>query len=692
MRDLVYGKMRFNRGSIPDFLSDLQTWPSVDSSALSVEAQASFKARCDAIQQFIEEKHLSVSAILTKTGVARSTLYRLIEKCWQKHPDGRMYGFRAVIPYERLGEYERRQRVDGDREGYSGGSGAFGQLLREHPSIEKLLTMRAKERGRPIKGRKSVRQVRKPLLAIHEEFIAACRAEKIKSDEYPFTEHRKGYRSLQTYLKKMAEQKYSSAVTNAGGQRAGAAPSGEEQAPAATRAFEVIEFDGHKLDLRLSIKLKDPLGFERTLELHRIWILVLLDVHTRAVLGYSLAFGKEYNKDDVASALQSAIVPFAPRKYSIPNLEIEEGGGFPSSIFPECAYACWDWFRFDGAKSHLAAATLERLTQVVGCWTENGPAGEPDARPFIERFFQLLSRHFAHRFPGTLGNDPDAIEKALGDPGGDISLLIEYEELEQLIEVVIANYNGRGHGGVLGLTPLEAMRHSLRRKQCYLRTLPRFLRSTLCLLQEARVIPVKGSLKHGIRPHINFSNVQYTSKELASSADLINKKLRIYFDVRDIRTVKAFFEDGTELGILTAARPWNATPHSLRLRQQIFREIAEGKLVIKDGMDPIEAWEKNRWSEARKNKRAANALAQAHVNGTTRNTAEVLDPAKHDEPASFSNSPDSASPFAAPEPEGAPSSAPDANPSPAPAVVLSLPDEVPTGQPRVLRIRRTVTF
>jgi hypothetical protein len=410
------------------------------------------------------------------------------------------------------------------------------------------------------------------------------------------------------------------------------------------------------------------------------------------VLGYSLAFGKEYNKDDVASALQSAIKPFVPRKYTIPGLEIEEGGGFPSSLFPETAYACWDWFRFDGAKSHLAAATLERLTQVLGCWTENGPAGEPDARPFIERFFQLLSRHFAHRFPGTLGSDPGAIAKALGDPGGDISLLLEYDELEQLIEVLLANYNGRGHGGILGLAPLEAMRQSLRRKRCYLRTMPRFLRSTLCLLQEARVIPVKGSLKDGIRPHINFCRVRYTSKELGSSPDLISKKLRIYFDVRDLRTVKAFFEDGTELGILTAARPWNATPHSLRLRQQIFREIDEGKLVVKEGMDPIEAWEKKRWSEAHKNKRAANALAQAHVNGTTRNTAEVLDQAKHDEPAAIPDSPDPAVPSAAPEPGGATSPAPDANPSPDPAVVPSPTDEVPTGQPRVLKIRRTVTF
>jgi putative transposase len=124
----------------------------------------------------------------------------------------------------------------------------------------------------------------------------------------------------------MAEESFSSAVTNAGGRRAGAAPSGEDQAAAATRPFEVVEFDGHKLHVRLTVKMTDPLGYERLLELHRIWILVLLDVNTRAVLGYSLALGKEYNKDDVAAALQSALKPFVPRQYTIPDLQIVDGG------------------------------------------------------------------------------------------------------------------------------------------------------------------------------------------------------------------------------------------------------------------------------------------------------------------------------------------------------------------------------
>ena len=127
------------------------------------------------------------------------------------------------------------------------------------------------------------------------------------------------FRSIQRFFKEAADKNFSAGCWAALAVfRAGAAVSDSEQAPAATRAFEVVQFDGHKIDLRLTVKMIDPHGFERLLEINRIWILVLLDVFTRAVVGYVLTLSKEYNKDDVATAMQAALVPFKPREYKIP--------------------------------------------------------------------------------------------------------------------------------------------------------------------------------------------------------------------------------------------------------------------------------------------------------------------------------------------------------------------------------------
>lgn len=320
--------------------------------------------------------------------------------------------------------------------------------------------------------------------------------------------------------------------------------------------------------------------------------------------------GREYSKDDIAVALQASLMPHTARASKIPALTVRPGGGFPSEVIPETAWACWGTFRFDAAKAHFATATLERLTQVVGCVADNGPLGQKNERALIERFFDQVASHFAHRLPATTGGDPRAVERVLNDVGETSSLMMTLDELEDVIDVVLANYNGEPHGGLGGRTPLEAMQFLLAKEDALLRTLPGARRSTLCLLQEARVVTIRGNVSRGERPHVNFEHVRYDSRVLSGIAGLIGKQLRIYFNVKDIRHLHAFHMDGSELGVLTAARPWCFTPHSLRVRQEIFSLIHQRKLAVREGSDPVGAWFAYKKEQARTHTRDANDLAR----------------------------------------------------------------------------------
>jgi len=666
MKSLVYGNRSFDRDFIPNEIKDLSTWPTVDVTALSPDAQIEFNAKVEALRIFIEQPHTSLASIKTLTGVHPQSLYRLLARCLAKHADGRIYGFRAAIPFARLKQYERIQPPKEGGE-TSGQTGAFNQLLQRYPSIEKYLKRALRERNKQIT---SAREVRKSLKRIHKGFIEECRKAGIKANQYPFTQSLLGVRSLSTYLKKQAEASFSSAARNAGASRVGPPASSRPPAPPATRAYEAVEFDGHKIDLRITLRVSDPFGLETLVELHRIWILVLLDVATRAVIGYSLALGKEYDKDDVASALQAALVRHKPPKSVIPGLVVRDGGGYPSSVLPQTEYACWDWFRFDGARCHLASDTLERLSKIVGCWIDNGPVGEPDARPFIERFFQLIAQHFAHRLPGTTGSDPSSIERILGDPKGDLSMLVELDELEQMIDVLLADYNGEAHDGLGGRTPLEAMNYMVRKQEGFLRTLAQTVRPNLCLLQEAKPVPIRGSLQSGVRPHVNFLGVKYTSDILSNSASLIGKTLRVYFDVRDIRVLKAFFADGSELGILTAKKPWCYTPHSVRIRKDILRLKRIGKLKYREGDDPIEAWVKYKRAESRTAKKAGNALAKFQRQEREASASPLFHPLPKQTERPAPSTETVSEEVAAPEPQ---------------------PEKKPP-KPRPMRIKRTLTF
>jgi len=163
------------------------------------------------------------------------------------------------------------------------------------------------------------------------------------------------------------------------------------------------------------------------------------------------------------------------------------------------------------------------------------------------------------------------VRRALSDPKKDLRLYVSLHELEELLEAAIAAYNATPHDGLNGRTPLEAVAHSVRGRGAMLNWLPEAKRQTLCLMQTPRRATVRGYLHQGQRPHINFHGVRYTNPVLASTASFLGQTLRIYYNSQDLRTVRAFAGDGSEIGVLKAQGAWGEILHDLKLRQEVLR-------------------------------------------------------------------------------------------------------------------------
>ena len=191
---------------------------------------------------------------------------------------------------------------------------------------------------------------------------------------------------------------------------------------------------------------------------------------------------------------------------------------------------------------------------------------------------------------------------------------------------------------------------------------------------------VGGTKKNRRRPHINFEGVRYTSDALERKPELIGKKVRIYFNIQDIRQLHAFFEDGSELGILIASRSWRRTAHSLRLRKEILRLTRLGKLNFRDGDDAIEAWAVFKRRSAAKDKRSATALAkQGQVEAFASSaSATAAAPPANDAPAG---------PVA--EPNSAPAGTPNEDRA---AEAVESVKSTTTPKPKPLSVRRTIVF
>jgi transposase InsO family protein len=381
-----------------------------------------------------------------------------------------------------------------------------------------------------------------------------------------------------------------------------------------------VEFDGHKIDINLQVSFEDAGGVVEHIKINRVWLLVIIDVFTRAILGWNVVLSSEYNRHDVMRTIQQALMPQRKRtQLSIPGLTYAFSGGFVGEVLPFLDGACWDHLRLDNARANLAADTLALLSTVVGCLTEAGPVGEPTERPFVERFFGTMETTLYHRLQGTTGSHPRDIRRRLMNPKGKESLPISFDELLELTEVCIANYNGSPHSGIGDRTPLEFLTRTIEPHRDTLRVLSEPFRRQLCILQPSQLCPVKGSLQQGRRPYINLHGVKYSSRLLQQATDLICTPIRIYMDPQDMRVVHAYLSNGAEFGPLNAARPWHRTKHSLRLRQEIQRLRRARKLHFSEADDPVQAYLAYKRAEPVKRKaksphRTAEATRSLHGN------------------------------------------------------------------------------
>ena len=616
-----------------DFEVAPDSWPAFDVSALPSARQMPFKARRLAVELYASG--VTLSEIESRTGVERRHFYRLLERCLALHEDGRTFGWRGLVPHARVGGYERVADVaPGSGGRRPGAAGAFAQLLKAQPSLAKWLADSVRTKRVTIEQLSTDDGLRirlDGLKYLHGDFLRQCRSLGLGPTDYPFNVEQTGIRSLSAALRRECLRSFGRGARLAGATHLKGKPS-EPGAATAMQALDVVEFDGHRLDLRLKVVVRDPLGFEQEFEIERIWLLVVIDVWTRAVLGYHVSLNREYSRYDVIRTIEAALEPHRHRVFTLPDVGYGACGGFPSEKFPELGYATWQWFKLDNAKANLAEDVRHALADFIGCFIDAGPAHTPDDRPYIERFFGTIASSLSSRLPGYTGSNPRDVQRALSDGKSNLRLYVSLSELDELLEAAIGGYNGTPHDGLNGRTPLEAVEHSVRVRGAILNWLPEAKRRTLCLMQTPRRTTVRGYLEQGQRPHINFHGVRYTNALLASTGVFLGRELRVYYNSQDLRTVRAFTPDGAEIGVLKAQGAWGEIAHDLKLRQEIIRQRGRKRLSGAMSRDFLHLFVKRKLADAKRSRRAASELAHVLHALAAAPTSLSAAPGTHPEP------------------------------------------------------------
>lgn len=621
---------RFDRSLLGAEIKDTSRWPTVDVSLLSDEKAVKVENRKNAIQDYLSDK--SVNEISRTVGVDRSELVRLIKRCLATHPDGRIWGWRALIPYCRQKSYERDLPVKSypsSRQG--GGSGALMQLFARLRHIQDLVdTLFLKDYDKGI-----IHESRIPLRSIHKRFLGACRDAGVTSSDYPFSVKNLGRMAIWRYLRRLLERELASGVLARHGKDAArilGTGGNTQPAEQIIRPYHNVEFDGHRIDLLCTISMPSPYGgfVERVIE--RFWILAIIESISRAILGYYISLNREYNANDVLLCVRNAIIPWKRRGLTIPGLKYPENGGMPSEVIPELAWATWGEFSYDNAKANLAKRVLKKLSRTVGCAINPGPVKTPERRPLIERFFQTFEENGFHRLPSTTGSRPSDSRRNNPEINA-IRLDIKLEHIEELVEVLIMQYNGTPHSGIGYRTPLEYLQYFIGDENTLINTLPEGKRSNMNLLNIEASRFVRGNIKTGRRPYIEFEGARYQNDVLARTPDLIGKRLTLSVNPEDLRSLVAYLPDGSELGILTALGFWGRTPHTLEVRKAILALKHRRLLWYTTEQDPIQVYLDYLATLSPKSKAAAREFAKVQRMPKSGNNRPVQPVESHvDEP------------------------------------------------------------
>ncbi len=526
-----------------------KTWKDITADVVPEEKRAVFLQRKKAIDMYIDGR--SVKEIYDKTGLRHNNISKFIDRCLQTDEKGGYKGYSSLLLYKRIDSKSKNV------------AGRFMKMLEEHPELKAYIE------GCWYGDKKYTLERNMSYNSLHKKFLKKCLELGISEFEYPFNTSNRGYVSLCKYVKELDKEKISKAATRENKdnmQKLMSTGYGERYTKNAIFPFSVVQIDGHIIDLMYNVEILNEDGTIDRKPATRAWLIAVIDVATRCVLGYSVSQEFNYNQYDVIEAFQNAIMPHKNPTITINGLRYPENGGYYQTAYPELSYALFDTVMLDNAKSHLAHNTVEKVVDQLKCSMNFGSVATPETRGIVERFFGTLETRGFHRLPATTGSNTTDLKRREPEKTA-VKYDITYDQIIQLLDVLIAEYNNTPHGGLDNRTPLEVMKN---------RTFDSIMRPTIAdddmkkIVEKLNYITVTRVVrggKNGKRAYINYEGAEYRGNELSATGIYLGKGITILVDPRDVSEVEAYSEDGTYIGILRARGEFGTKSHSLKTRK-----------------------------------------------------------------------------------------------------------------------------
>ncbi len=556
---------------------DPENWDPVYTSELSTNDKSVYLKRKKALQAYLSSS-IPLETISENTGISKSELYRIVRRAFMTRSDGQPVGYLACVPRYRVKAYERTSA------GKTGTAGLMVQFLNSQPELKKLLDDMALGKSKIDQTVLRGRNIKRVWL----HFRTACQKQGIDlSDTYPFTNVDGGREAIRNYVKSVQLMDFASSARVIYGDSTGklARENGTVIPKIPKKPYSIVQMDGHKIDGVFVLTMLDAQGELVELPLSRLWLLVMIDLSSRCILGYHISLLENYSSEDVLSCFASTLETWKSKEIEGVSDAYRTDAGLPSGVIDACRWRAFDKLQYDNSWAHLSAWVQERMIDCGVNEIVSIKPRSPRSDSIVERFMKTFEQVSFHQWPNTTGSNSSDPRRRNPEKAAK-RLKIGMDELEIATDLCIANYNATPHESLNGRSPMEFLRYRLNHSNDIPRYAPSKSMDGLKLYERDFPRTIRSYLSQGHKPCVRFMNVRYTSATLKERPDLHGSKAVFRVNIKDIRTGLLFLESGECVGQLSAEDRWLEKAHSIHTRRAIAR-LTKHKKLLSDSHQPV---------------------------------------------------------------------------------------------------------
>jgi hypothetical protein len=533
---------------------ELEAWPRPVREALTPKAQLRYDNGSAALLAVLTGE-VGLTQAANDNNLCRKRLKAMLQRSVKIAPDGDPYGFRVCVPW---GAYHRDELDPVEPQmPRVGGPHAMRAVLACHPTMREQV----EGYGHPLPPGRPPKSFER----LHDKLLAHLRSLDLQ-DFYPLNQPDKGRRALLRYIRQRR-------IDTAPG------PVVDEDPTVRTvlddllrgRPYSRAETDAHRIDIEAVLGVAMPNGGVVQRPISTLWLLCEVETEARAILGWSLRVGKGYNNLDLSTCIASSLHPWVRRELTIPGLAYHPGAGLPCGLPGDLGTRRVRSVALDNAKAHHAIDFEQSFCSSHGGILIYGRPHQPRSRPIVEQLFSRLEQGAFRDLPGgfepatRLGENKIRISNF--SPG---DFPIQLHLFEELLDVIIANYNATPHPALGSLSPLQFLQmHPPRGFDFAPSSAEKDAEAMGSVLVS---LPVKGDYDRKVMPHVNYQYGRYRSPELDGKWELIERgSVLARINRHDLRTILLMRTATTPMCVVRACAPWDKRRHDETTRSLIMQ-------------------------------------------------------------------------------------------------------------------------